>query len=104
MVIKIFRNQSEEKNFSKILTEDHGSVKLNTFEFDDFDTLTNEFHYSYDFTIQNHISKTAGLNIFEIPWADAINSMDMVSDEDREYPVELCVDLPAMTAVTKNNH
>jgi hypothetical protein len=81
--------KERRESLLKILNEDHKNVTLKTLEFDDFDTLNDEFNYSYSFVIENHISKTAGLNIFQIPWADAITSTEIVSDEDRSYPIEL---------------
>ncbi|MBR9861349.1 DUF3857 domain-containing protein [bacterium] len=88
----LYKDESEEKRreyLIKDLNEEHKNATLEDLEFEDFDSLTNEFKYSYSFKIENHVSKIAGLNIFVIPWADAISSAEFVSDEERSYPLEL---------------
>lgn len=79
----------QRKVMLNALNSDYKNVKLDKLEFNDFDSLGNEFEYLYSFTINNAVSKIAGLNIFEIPWNDSYETSEFASDEERKYPVEL---------------
>ena len=87
-----YKDESEEEQREVMLgalNNDYKSVDLDRLEFGEFDSLTNKFEYTYTFTIKGAVSKIAGLNIFEVPWNDSYETSELVSDENREYPIEL---------------
>lgn len=82
-------DDERRKVFLERITEDHDNVTLGTLTFPELDTLASEYSCSYDFVKKGAVTNIAGLNIFSIPWSNAITNTDLVNDENRQYPVEL---------------
>lgn len=83
-------NEDDRRKYMiSALSTDKGNVKLNKLEFirgldDQTDTLT----YRYEYKTMGSLTQIAGLNIFTLPWADGVKSVDWVGDEDRKYSID----------------
>ena len=42
----------------------------------------------YNLEIKNILQDVAGMKIFNLPWLEKFNSLDVVTEETRKYPLE----------------
>lgn len=79
-------------------------------DFSKLDIIGDSAFYDYSFNVKNEVSKVAGMNIFKMPWNDREVNTNLVSIENRKYPIlfwsynhgeiedeELTINLPAGT-------
>jgi hypothetical protein len=61
-------------------------TKLNYLRFGDLKKLQDTVKMEYSFTVKKAVNEVAGMKIFRLPWADAVESLDFISLEKRNYP------------------
>lgn len=76
------------KKLLQSLSSDNASVKLNTYNFEKLDVISDSLNYTYNYNLGNATTVITGLNIFSIPWADKISSISFMSNEERKYPIK----------------
>lgn len=82
--------EQRHKNMQEAVMGDKAGVKLVAVEFaDNLNTITPELDYTYTYKISDAFAEISGLQIFEIPWADALHTPDFLSLDERKYPVDL---------------
>ena len=73
-------NESVAKDFE-------ASTKVSNLNFSELDNLADSVIVNYKIDVKNAIQDVAGMKIFRLPWSD-INSLDIVTAEDRKFPME----------------
>lgn len=88
-----YRDQSEEdkrKKMSKSLgSEFSTAISLKDFSISNLDKLTDTLTLKYGVNIDNYASEIAGMKIIRLPWTDQYSSLDFISLEKRNHPIEL---------------
>lgn len=74
---------------STLSSEFNKKISLKSVELKGLENLSDSVHMDYAFTVENFSSELMGMQIFKLPWADAFQSLDFVSLEDRKYPFNL---------------
>lgn len=83
-------NEDDRRKYMiSALSTDKGNVKLNKLEFirgldDQTDTVT----YRYDYKLMGVLTQITGLNIFTLPWADGVKSVEWVGEEERKFSID----------------
>ena len=81
------RDQQEKSMTQAIGSDNTNPVKLRTLEFvEGLDEPTNSINYKYGYTVSNELVSINNMSLFKLPWADALGSLDFVSEEERNYP------------------
>lgn len=75
---------------SSISSDFTTTVTLDSLRFINLDNLKDTVSYNMGFTVKDGLSQIAGMDIFRLPWADAIGSLSFLSQqEQREFPFML---------------
>ncbi len=83
-----YKNQKKrEKRLTEILANEHPTVKLEKLTMNDFDKLTHEVHYEYEYSVEDYITNAGEFYFLKIPWADNKEPSKAISYETREYPI-----------------
>lgn len=83
-------NEDDRRKYMiSALSTDKGNVKLNKLEFirgldDQTDTVT----YRYEYKLMGALTQITGLNIFTLPWADGVKSVEWVGEEERKFSID----------------
>ena len=83
-----YKNQKKrEKRLTEILANEYPTVKLEKLTMNDFDKLTHEIHYEYEYSVEDYITTAGEFYFLKIPWADNKEPSKAISYETREYPI-----------------
>lgn len=83
-----YKNQKKrEKRLTEILANEFPAVKLEKLIMNDFDKLTHEVHYEYEYSVEDYITTAGEFYFLKIPWADNKEPSKAISYETREYPI-----------------
>ncbi len=80
-------DKKREKRLTEILANEHPTVKLEKLTMNDFDKLTHEVHYEYEYSVEDYITNAGEFYFLKIPWADNKEPSKSISYETREYPI-----------------
>jgi hypothetical protein len=67
----------------------NAQVKIDNLSFENLDNLADSVVMKYQFTLNNSVQDVSGMKILKLPWGVSSESMELVSAEKREYPLEL---------------
>lgn len=82
--------EERRKELLAVLSKEFPSVKVSKFEFNEtLKSLTDSVDYISEYTLQNHVTSIAGLNVFTLPWSDANKSIGAMSNDDRKFPLDI---------------
>ena len=88
-----YKDKSDEDRRKALMrslnNEFSNPVSLKELKFSNLDNLNDTVSMQYRFTVDRYTSDIAGMQIVKLPWADAYNSLEFVSLEKREYPINL---------------
>jgi hypothetical protein len=79
------------KSMSSSISNDFTTtVTLDSMSFINLDNLKDTVFNNIGFTVKDDLSQIAGMDIFKLPWADAISSLSFLSQQGtREFPFML---------------
>jgi len=78
------------KNLSQsVASEFSVPIKITNLKYTNLDNLEDSLFIDYKVDIKNALQDVAGLKIMKFPWTEKINSLDIVTEELRKYPLEL---------------
>ena len=88
-----YKNESEEERKKKILknlTEEFSNkVNLKAVVMTNLDQLKDTVQTKYTFTLEKYTTEIAGMQIIKLPWTDGFTSMEIISPEKRNYPLNI---------------
>jgi hypothetical protein len=83
------KEEREKLLLHNISSDFNTATKLNYVAFGDLKKLQDTAQMEYSVTVKKAINEVAGLKIIKLPWTDAIQSLDFVALEKRNYPFEM---------------
>ena len=87
-----YRNIGSEEQLKKInqsIASDFTlPIKVTDLKFTNLDNLKDSMSIEYNLEIKNILQDVAGMKIFNLPWLEKFNSLDVVTEETRKYPLE----------------
>jgi len=82
--------EEQVKTVTKAITSIYNSqVKVYDFSLENMDNLCDSVLMTFNFDLNNSVQDVAGMKILKLPWSISSKSMELVSAEKREYPLEL---------------
>ena len=82
--------EEREKTLTQNVSSGYKSqLKLNYLKFGDLKKLQDTLKMEYSFTLKKEVNEIAGMKVFRIPWADAVETLDFVALEKRTYPFDV---------------
>lgn len=74
---------------NSLSSEFNKSVKVESFDLKNIETLDDTVMLDYKFTVDNFTSDIVGMQVFKLPWAESFKSVDFVALEKRKYPLSI---------------
>jgi hypothetical protein len=82
--------KEQEKYLNSIIATEYPNAELMHIQFDEsLQNSDKEITYRYDYVVNNAFIRIDDLDIFRIPFTDNFSSTDFLSDNNREYPLEM---------------
>jgi len=81
--------KDRNKEMYQVLSRMYPELVLDTFFFQNLDTLSESLHYTYAYTAKNAIDKSGTTAIFALHLPDAIDVSDFPLEDGRRLPVDL---------------
>ena len=83
------------KNINQAIASDFTvPIKVTGLKFTNLDNLADSMTIEYKLEIKNILQDVAGMKIINLPWSEKFSSLDVVTEENRKYPLELWSYLP----------
>lgn len=82
-------NEERLKRISQAVASDYSvPVKVSNLTFKNLDNLADSADCDFDVEVKNALQDVAGMKILRLPWTDRISSLEEVTAETRQYPME----------------
>ncbi len=87
---KHLSEEDKKKNLLRSLGNEFSNpIELKSFNLVNLENLADTVQYNYAFTLDKYLSEIAGLQICKLPWNDDFKSLEVVSLEKRNFPINL---------------
>jgi len=89
---RTYRNIGSEEQLKKmsqaVASDFTVPIKVTDLKFTNLENLEDSMTIQYNLEIKNIIQEVAGMKILNLPWTGKFSSLDIVSEETRNYPLE----------------
>jgi predicted Zn-dependent protease len=81
--------EEQMKTMNEAVASDFSvQTKVSDLKFTDLDNLNDNMSIEYKIEVKNVLQDVAGMKILKLPWVNKISSLELVTAETRNYPIE----------------
>ena len=83
-------SEEQLKHMSQAIASDFTvPIKVTDLKFRNLNNLQDSLIVNYNVEVKNALQNVAGMKILSLPWTEKISSLEIVTSEERKYPIEL---------------